>query len=536
MVMFTIFPGNKRKLKKLLYNGTIHIKITAIALFFLLIHSPAVICQIGILDSVYTFRSGTVRTDNALNIISAKTGYNFTYDSRLVDPGKRISMNFDSFKLSQVLDTILQNDSLVYSVIDRYIIISRLAEPLASSPENITIPDNGGRYITGLVTDGETLEPLPFATVGLMNKGRGTVTNFNGEFGLMITADCIDDTLIVSYLGYYGRKIPVRFMLGNNYTIALMSEFISIPEIIIKNQVPQEIIFRAVSAIPENYGNTPARLIAFYREGVMKRKELQSYSEAILQIYKSPYTSIMLNDQIKVFKSRKIENINRTDTLAIRLKAGLSTSLELDGVRNRFDFINRQDMDDYTYMMTDIVTYDEESAFVIEFEQKEYVDLPLFRGILYVNTFDYAILRAEFEINQSYIGKIKESFVSSPSRGYYTWPTSVKYSVNYRKHNNRYFLNHVRGELVFSSRQRKRLFSTQFNVFFELAVTDISLGNVTRFEREELAPAHAVFSRTITGYDTEFWGDQDFLKPEDNLLQALSNMNVRLQEYTEDRD
>ena len=74
-------------------------------------------------------------------------------------------------------------------------------------------------------------------------------------------------------------------------------------------------------------------LTGFYREGVMKKNELQIYSEAILQIYKSAYSGTILGDQIKVYKSRKIENTDRSDTLAVRLKAGLSTCLELDGAK-----------------------------------------------------------------------------------------------------------------------------------------------------------------------------------------------------------
>ena len=83
-----------------------------------------------------------------------------------------------------------------------------------------------------------------------------------------------------------------------------------------------------------------------------------------------------------------------------------------------------------------------------------------------------------------------------------------------------------------SLNQKKKLFNTQFTVFFELAVTEIELKNVTRFEREELAPVHSIFSKTITNYDPLFWGNLDFLRPEDNLLQALKNMNVRLQEFS----
>ena len=106
----------------------------------------------------------------------------------------------------------------------------------------------------------------------------------------------------------------------------------------------------------------------------------RSYSEAILQIYKSAYSGTLLGDQIKVYKSRKIENIDRSDTLAVRLKAGLSTCLDLDGAKNIFDFISPEGMKDYTYRMTDIVTYDEETAYAIEFEQQDMYRIASFQG------------------------------------------------------------------------------------------------------------------------------------------------------------
>lgn len=512
------------------FNGNIFIKFLAIALLLLLILPQRADCQRSILDSTFTFRAGTVKTGNALDIITRQTGYNFTYDSRLIDQEKKTVMTFRNTKLSIVLDSILKNDSLVFSIIDKYIIISH-PERSPSLPADSTTAEKV-KYITGKIVDDETSEPLPFATIALMKKGKGTVSNNNGDFGMKVTSDLFNDTLSVSYLGYLGREIPIKQAFGNNLTISMMREFISIPEIIIRNQNPLEIISRAIKSIPQNYGNTPALMTGFYREGVMKKSELQTYSEAILQIYKSAYSGTLYRDQIKVYKSRKIENTERSDTLAIRLKAGLSTCLELDGAKNIFDFLTSQSMADYTYRMTDIVTYDDEAAYAIEFEQRENVELPLFKGTIYINTADYGILNAEFEINQKFIHKMKDSFISASSRGFNTWPISVKYSVSYRKMNNRYFLNHVRGDLIFTTSQKKKLFNTQFKVFFELAITETELMNVTRFDREELAPIHSIFSKTINNYDPLFWGNQDFLRPEDNLLQALKNMNVKLQEFS----
>jgi hypothetical protein len=511
-------------------NGNICIKHLAIALFLLVILPEIAECQQSILDSTFTFRAGTVKTGSALEIITRKTGFNFTYDSRLIDQEKKTLMTFSNTKLNVILDSILRNDSLVFSVIDKYIIISH-TERRPSVKKDSSVTDEL-QYITGKIIDNESSEPLPFAAIALKNKGRGTVSNNNGDFGMKITPDLLSDTLSVSYLGYQGREIPVRKVFGNNFTISMMREFISIPEIIIKNQNPVEIINRALKAIPRNYGNTPASMTGFYREGVMKKSELQTYSEAILQIYKSAYTGTLLGDQIKIYKSRKMENTDRSDTLSIRLKAGLSTCLDLDGARNGFEFLSREGMIDFSYRMVDIVTYDDETAYVIEFEQHENVELPLFKGTIYINTSDYGILNVEFEINPKYIHAMKNAFVSNTSRGFDTWPVSVKYSVSYRKMQNRYFLNHVRGDLVFTSSQRKRLFRSQFKVFFELAITETELKNVSRFDREELAPIHSVFSRTISNYDPSFWGNQDFLRPEDNLLQELKNMHVKLQEFS----
>jgi hypothetical protein len=513
-------------------NGSSPGKICAIALLILLIPICDAKCQKSILDSTFTFRAGTIRTGNALNLITRETGFYFTYDSRLIDTEKKTEMTFRNVKLRAILDSILKSDSLTYSVLDEFIIISKESPPPTLPQADTTQASNTG-YITGVIIDGESEEPLPYATIGLKNAGKGTVSNSNGEFRLNLSPENYTDTLKVSYLGYYARSIPVKQSFGNNFRIAMVREFISIPEIIIRNQIPQEIIKKTLSSIGKNYGNSPANLTAFYREGVLKKDELQSYSEAVLEIYKSAYTGTLLNDQIKVYKSRKIENISINDSIAVRLKAGLGTCLQLDGIKNGFDFLDFQTLNEYTYRLADIVSYDEESAYEIEFKPKEGAELQMFMGSMFINTSDYAVLNVQFEISPPYLHKMKGTFISSPSRDFTTWPVSVKYSVTYRKFKDRYFLSHVRGDLEFSSRRKGRLFNTQFNVFFEMAVTDIKLKNVVRFERDELAPLRSVFSKTINEYDPVFWGDQDFLKPEDDLLRALKNMKVKLQEFSE---
>ncbi len=73
-------------------------------------------------------------------------------------------------------------------------------------------------------------------------------------------------------------------------------------------------------------------------------------------------------------------------------------------------------MPEYSYRLTDIVSFDDESAFEIEFAQKEGVEITMFKGSIFINTADFAMLHAEFEINPAYLQRMKESFISNPSK------------------------------------------------------------------------------------------------------------------------
>jgi hypothetical protein len=487
--------------------------------------------QENILDREIKLTGNSIRVTRALNEVSRLTGYLFTYDTRIINAERSFTIPAHVTSVREVLDSITGDPAISYSVIGRHIILYRDISEYSPVTEIDSLP--GELMIGGKITDAETSDPLPYATIGISHRGRGTVTNFNGEFILKISDECLEDTLTVSYVGYVNRLIPVRSLPGNAMTISMERDFIPIPEIIIRTQDPRQIIRKTISSIASNYGTTPALLTGFYREGVYRKKEPQIYSEAVVKIYKSPYARSLQNDQIKVIRSRKIENLEVKDTLAVRLKAGLSATLTLDGVRHLFDFLDPSSFNSYEYHLTDIVTIDGQSAFVISFEQKAWITEPLMKGDIYINVDNYGVMLVEFEINPLYIDQTAESYISRLPRDYSMKPEYVRYRTRFRNIDGRYYLAHVRGDLGFLARSRKRLFNSHFNVFFELAITDYRTDGVVRFEHEELAPAYSVFSRTITGYDAGFWKNFDFLKPEDDLVEALDRLKVRLGEFSE---
>jgi len=512
-------------------NGRVNIlSIRLVIVISIITVSSSVHAQETVLESPLSLRFNDTSIAGILKSISRKTGYYFTYDTDLVEPDKLTSLRADNIPLRNILDTIFKDKLLNYSVIDNHIIIYR-----AINNETSLLREEGREpvyLLSGRVTDAENGEPLPYATLGIKSKGKGTVTNYEGEYTLKLGKEFLDDTLVVSYLGFFSRRIPVDQAVDSYFDISLTRFYVPIPEVLIRNREPQELIRNVKRNIPENYGSTPVQMNAFYREAVSKRNKLQTYSEAVLQLYKSPYTASLYNDQIKIYKSRKINNIERSDTLTFKLSSGLDGSLRLDGVKNTFDFLSTESFPYYDYRMTDIINIGDEAAFVIEFEQKENVtDMALPKGVMYINTVNYGIHAVDFEINEDYIDELERSYIQQTARSFNVRIRSVKYRVNYRYINGRYYLNHVRGDLEFYARKKNKLFGNTYTIFFEMAITDIDTLNVRRFEREERAPLHSIFSETINTYDRQFWGTDNYLGPEESIKEALSRINARMSEY-----
>ncbi len=505
-------PGNKTKLI-LVYTG----------LFLFLSLAQA---QDKVLDADIRIGGNAVRTLKVLEEICSQTGYTFTYDTKVVDIEERVDLPPKSSSVKGLLDSITSRQSLKYSIIGKHIVLYR--DEIPSIIDSSPAPILKDITIRGKVADQKTREPLSYASIGIQRKARGTITNNDGDFVLKLPRECIEDTLMISYVGYSSRLVTVRSMVENSMVITLEQSFISIPEIIIKAQEPVIIIRKALARISENYGTNPAILTGFYREGIFRREMPQIYSEAVIQVYKSAYTRALQNDQIKVLQSRKVENIDMRDTLAVRLRAGLNSILALDGVKNVFDFTDPSQMSNYIYHIRDMVYIDGEKAYVISFEQKPEIREPLYKGDIYINSEDYGIIMTEFEISPELIHLTKQSYISKLPPGYSIKPLSVHYRVRYRKVNERYFLSHVRGDLVFAARHRRSLFNSRFKVFLEVAYTDYTTEDVKRFDRDETVPPYSIFTLTINGYDSEFWKDFNFLKPEDEISDEMDELKARM--------
>ena len=189
------------------------------------------------------------------------------------------------------------------------------------------------------MVDKRSGKPLPYATIALLETSLGSISNQQGEFSFKLPLDLPDPMMVVSYMGYRRKVLPVTYPVEEELEIGMEKELVPLQEVIIRYTDPVKLLQEAIQRIPENYMDEHSTMTAFYRESVKRNEHCMVYSEAVLDVAKVPYSSLISNDHVSIVKRRKISDVSAEDTILIKLRSGISTSMSLDVIKNRPDFL-----------------------------------------------------------------------------------------------------------------------------------------------------------------------------------------------------
>ncbi len=121
--------------------------------------------------------------------------------------------------------------------------------------------------ISGIVIDSADKSIIPFATLEILSRRTGTVANDKGVFKWNIDEKYINDTVIISALGYDKSRIVLKDILKQKkIEIRLSSKIFSLQTIEIKNIKPKTINVgsRKIFALFTGMGSLPGQIIASY--------------------------------------------------------------------------------------------------------------------------------------------------------------------------------------------------------------------------------------------------------------------------------
>lgn len=505
-----------------------------ICFFLLFISLPMQADGNNMLDRkiVLSKQKGTIY--QLLEEVSERSEFLFIYDSKIIDNEKRIKLKKKEYTIREAIYAITGNNKIQMQIIGNHILLSLPSKTNTTTSTPIVTPvikDSTYFDIEGVLQDHYSKEPISFGTISVKENPIGTISNQNGEFRLRLPDSLRQSTIHFSHIGYEPQEVRSEILIDKYNTLALEPKVIPIQEVVIRLVNPVKLIQEMLDKRKSNYTNQSVYLTTFYREGVEHKKKLANLTEAIFKVYKTPYNNIQHSDQVKLLKMHRISNEQDHDSLIAKIKSGINACLTLDVVKNLPDFLTLDEENLYTYAHTDITVIDNRLANVISFEQKNNISGPLYKGEIYIDAENYALLRVFFEYNPKYIKDAANMFIRKKSKGLKIIPQKVSYTITYKSWNETYYINHVKGDLYFKIKKRKSLFNTNnLHTWFEMVTCKTDTSDVKRFVKNEILPTRTIFGETNFIYDENFWGNFNIILPEEKLYEAISKISSKIEE------
>lgn len=382
----------------------------------------------------------------------------------------------------------------------------------------------------GTVIDSKSKNTLAFATLNVNETNISTVTNSDGEFLLKVPTDLLNKNITISFLGYVPKVIPLSNLNGEDIQILLEESVLQLSEI--KINVPKDALSLVKAALDrkgEHYLNEETVMTAFYRETIKKRRRNASLSEAIVEIYRQPYSSGKA-DKIKLIKARKNTNYDRLDTLAIKLQGGPFSALYADVIKYPQYIFNEGSLSDYEFSFDNATEINNRSVYVVKFKQRPDIIEPMHYGKLYIDAETFSLISAIYNLNVENREKAAKLFVKKKPNRVRVYPTEAAYRVDYRLKNNKWYYGYSNIQLTFKVNWKGRLFNSVYTLNSEMAITDWEKSLDKDLTRRETIRPSIILSDEASGFsDPKFWGEYNIIEPEKSIESAIDKINQQLE-------
>lgn len=388
----------------------------------------------------------------------------------------------------------------------------------------------------GKIMDADTKKPLIFATLMVEGTNISTISNTEGEFALKVPATRSEGNVTVAFLGYKNKTIPLsQFTEERNdiymdvFVEALGEVSLSIP----KNA--EDLVRETLKKRGQNYFDDPTLMTAFYRETIKKRKKNVSLSEAVVNIYKTPYTSSR-KDGVELFKARKSTDYNKLDTVALKLQGGPFNALYVDIMKYPEYIFAEKSLDNYNFSFDRATRVDERQIYIVNFSQKPHIAQQLYQGKLYIDAERKILTSAIYSLNITNRNEAAKLFVRRKPSNARVWPTEVAYRVDYREKDGKWYYGYSNVMLEFKINWDKKLFNSVYSLSCEMAVTDWekNLTNVMPKSRERMKTSIILEDEAIGFSDPDFWGEYNIIEPEKSIESAIRKIQRQLERSKSD--
>lgn len=157
--------------------------------------------------------------------IKKQTGYEFVYSTMMLKEAGSIDLDVSDMPVEKVLDLCFKGTSLTYVINDRIITVRRKQAPKQNGA--VSAKQDSLVEVTGVVNE-LNFDPLPGVTILIKGSRRGTITDANGKYRIVVKSG---DVLSFSFLGYQDKEELVD---GRNViNVSLTPESTKLDEVVV---------------------------------------------------------------------------------------------------------------------------------------------------------------------------------------------------------------------------------------------------------------------------------------------------------------
>ncbi|KPM31534.1 Hypothetical protein I595_2021 [Croceitalea dokdonensis DOKDO 023] len=386
----------------------------------------------------------------------------------------------------------------------------------------------------GQLNDADTKKALSLASITVKGTNISTITNAEGDFLLKVPAEISDAMVVFSYLGYETKNMPLKDLKPKGNKIQLNISITALSEVSIDApQNPRRLVEEVLETKGQKYVSDPTLMTAFYRETIKKRKRNVSLSEAVVNIYKAPYSTLK-NDAIKLYKARKSTDYSKLDTVALKLQGGPFNALYVDIMKYPEYIFTEESLDNYNFTFSNSTYINNRLIYVIAFNQLDEIINPLYQGKLYIDAKSKTLTSAVYELNITDRDLAAQLFVRKKPNNVQVWPTEVAYRVDYRNSDNKWYYSYSNVLMEFKVNWKNKLFNSVYSMAAEMAVTDWEVNKDEKSPkfRDRLKKSIILNDEAVGFSDPEFWGEYNIIEPEKSIESAIKKIQRQLKKST----
>lgn len=383
---------------------------------------------------------------------------------------------------------------------------------------------------SGEVVDESTNKPLVFATLTVEGTNISTITNTEGNFLLKVPKNSNSTNVIVSFLGYRTQSVPLSELEPEKNKISLAVSVTQLSEININ--APRDamaLVKETMAKRDENYFGDPTLMTAFYRETIKRRRRNVSLAEAVVNIYKTPYSSNR-DDAVELYKARKSTDYSKLDTVALKLQGGPYNTLYVDVMKYPEYLFANESISNYKFSFDRSIRVNDALIYVIKFAQHENIMDPLYQGELYIDVEKRTLTSAIFSLYITDRDKAAQLFVRRKPAKVDVWPTEVAYRVNYREKDGKWYYGYSSVSMEFKVNWADKWFNSVYSMTAEMAITDWEKNNSGDLpkNRERIKKSIIMGDEAIGFTDADFWGEYNIIEPEKSIESAIRKIQRQL--------